>query len=120
MLKNLFIVFIGGGLGAALRLLSYFFIPNHNFPYATFFVNITGSILIGVIFGLGLRSTYFSEEMKIFLATGLCGGFTTFSAFSAENIGLLQQGKYFIVALYIISSVCLALAGTWLGYKIST
>ncbi|MEO6403843.1 MAG: fluoride efflux transporter CrcB [Ferruginibacter sp.] len=120
MIRNLLIVFVGGGLGAMLRLLGYFFIPTHNFPLATFVVNLTGSLIIGIIFGINARHAYFSEEMKIFLATGICGGFTTFSAFSAENLGMLQQGKIGLAFFYIISSVTLALLAAWVGFKLAS
>ncbi len=118
MIKNLLIVFVGGGLGAMLRLLGYVFIPGHNFPYATLFVNILGSIFIGIFFGINIRHGFFSEDMKLFLATGICGGFTTFSAFSIENLGMIQQGKIAMAFLYITSSVLLALVATWIGFRL--
>lgn len=117
MFKNLFIVFVGGGLGAMLRLLGYVFIPNNNFPWASLLVNVTGSLLIGIIIGLNVKEPFLSDEMKLFLATGVCGGFTTFSAFSADNLSLLQQGKTGIALLYIISSFILALLAVWIGFK---
>lgn len=120
MIKNILIVFTGGGLGAVLRLLGYFFIPNQSFPFATLVVNILGSLFIGIIFGMNARHTVFSEEMKIFLATGICGGFTTFSAFSLENMGLLQQGKMAMAFMYIIISVLLALVATWVGFRLGS
>jgi CrcB protein len=120
MIKNLLIVFAGGGLGAVLRLLGYVFIPSQSFPFATLFVNILGSLFIGIIFGLNIRHAAFSEEMKLFLATGICGGFTTFSAFSVENLGMLQQGKIAMAFLYIIISVILALVATWLGFRLGS
>ncbi len=118
MIKNLLIVFAGGGLGAVLRLLGYIFIPGQSFPFATLFVNILGSLFIGIIFGINARHEFFSEEMKLFLATGICGGFTTFSAFSIENLGMLQQGKMAMAFLYITASVLLALVATWIGFRL--
>lgn len=118
MIRNLLIVFAGGGLGAMLRLLGYVFIPSQSFPFATLFVNILGSLFIGIIFGLNIRHAVFSDEIKLFLATGICGGFTTFSAFSVENLGLLQQGKIAMAFLYIIGSVSLALVASWVGFKL--
>lgn len=118
MIKNMLLAFVGGGTGAVLRLLSYQVIASDTYPYATWFVNIAGSLLMGFILGWAIRHNITEPDFSLLLATGFCGGFTTFSAFSAENIALLQQGKLAISVTYIISSVLLAVAATWLGFKI--
>lgn len=112
------LVFIGGGAGAVLRMLTYAILPPHDFPLGTWLVNISGSLLMGIILGLAVKENMPGENMKFLLATGFCGGFTTFSAFSAENIGLLQQGKIALSLAYILSSVIFALLATWAGFKI--
>lgn len=108
----------GGALGSVLRYLFYVLIRNNNFPYATLLVNIFGSFLIGLLFALNIKNEFFSKEVNLFLMTGLCGGFTTFSAFSLENMALLQDGKIGIFIFYITLTVAAGLFATWVGYKI--
>jgi len=84
------------------------------FPYGTLAVNIIGCFLIGIVFGISERGNM-SNEWRLFLATGLLGGFTTFSAFSNETVGLLRDGQFFYGTVYILSSIALALVGTFLG-----
>ena len=108
----------GGALGSVLRYLFYVLIRNNNFPYATLLVNILGSFLIGLLFALNIKNEYFSKELNLFLMTGLCGGFTTFSAFSLENMALLQDGKIGTFIFYITLTVAAGLFATWIGYKI--
>ena len=109
MIKNLLLVGLGGGIGSMLRFGTALLINNKLFPYATFAVNIIGSFIIGVVFAL---------SRKLFFAAGICGGFTTFSAFSLENMGLLQSGKYVIALTYIIASVVLGIVAAFLGYQL--
>jgi CrcB protein len=85
-----------------------------SFPYGTLAVNIIGCFLIGIVFGISERGNM-SNEWRLFLATGLLGGFTTFSAFSNETVGLLRDGQFFYASAYILSSVALALVATFLG-----
>ncbi len=91
---------------------------NKIFPYHTFIVNIIGSFIIGALFGLLLKNSITNEGWK-FLATGICGGFTTFSAFSLEGFELLQQQRYSIFILYFLLSIIIGLAATLLGYTIT-
>jgi fluoride exporter len=118
MLKNFLLVGLGGGIGAMLR---YFFssiIKHNTFPYNTLLINIAGSLLIGIVFGLTERSNAISEQLKLFLATGICGGFTTFSAFSVENMQLIRDGNYVTGAVYIFASVALCILAVFAGFKI--
>jgi CrcB protein len=87
------------------------------FPFGTLGVNILGCFLIGVVFAISERGNM-SHEWRLFFATGLLGGFTTFSAFSNETIGLLRDGQFFYASAYIIGSVALALAATFMGISI--
>ena len=116
MLKNLLLVGFGGGLGSILRYVSSLLITTKIFPYATLAVNITGSFIIGMVFALSIKDAAITNNWKLFLATGICGGFTTFSAFSLENMGLLQSGKYGLAFTYIGLSIVLGIAATFLGY----
>jgi len=87
------------------------------FPFATLSVNITGCFLIGIVFALGDRNNM-SPEWRLFLATGVLGGFTTFSAFSNETFGLLRIGQYMNASLYVLASVLLGVIATWIGYSL--
>lgn len=121
MFKTLLIVGVGGGLGSMARYLVQFVAAKSMlgaFPFGTFIVNITGSLLIGIVFGLSDRVTGISPEWRIFLATGFCGGFTTFSTFSNENLALLRDGNYLVFMLYSLLSLSLGLGATLLGMVI--
>lgn len=122
MMKNLLLAGVGGGIGSMLRLLcNKLFLPvsrTSGFPVGTLIVNITGCLIIGIFVGL-LSKTSFSESKQVFLLTGLCGGFTTFSAFTLEGNQLLKEDRLGYFFLYIASSVIIGLAATWLGIKIA-
>lgn len=118
MIKNFLLVGLGGGIGSVLRYATALLVNSKLFPYATLVVNIIGSFIIGVVFALTLREGVLSNNWKLFLATGICGGFTTFSAFSLENMGLLQSGKYGMAITYIGLSVVVGIAATFLGYQL--
>ena len=115
MFKNIIFVGLGGMVGSVLRYLIYLFYGNHNFPYATLFINIVGSLLIGAIAGYAARNMAFAE-WRLFLATGICGGFTTFSAFSMECVQLLQQNRNIAAITYACGSVLLGIAAAFAGY----
>ncbi|MCE3281350.1 MAG: crcB [Chitinophagaceae bacterium] len=119
MLKHLLIVGAGGMLGSMLRYLCSVMIRTSHFPLATLLVNATGSLAIGIIIGLWLKSQVPGDNWRLFLVTGLCGGFTTFSAFSLECVQLLQQQRYLMAALYISLSVVLGLAATFAGIQLT-
>jgi fluoride exporter len=118
MLKNFLLVGLGAGIGGMLR---YFFssiIKHNTFPYNTLLINIAGSLLIGIVFGLSEKSNGISEQVKLFVATGICGGFTTFSAFSVENMQMIKEGDYVTAAVYIFASVALCIVAVFAGFKI--
>lgn len=122
MIKTIFLVGTGGFLGSVSRFLTSRFMQNiypSAFPFGTFFVNITGCLLIGLIYGFSERSSLLTSEWKIFLAAGFCGGFTTFSTFANENLALLRDGAFFNFFLYTGLSVFLGIAATFLGVLIT-
>ncbi len=116
-MKQLLLVFIGGGLGSSLRYLigSYLNTTNSSIPYGTLTVNVLGSLLIGLLMGFALKSNALSPNTMLFLATGICGGFTTFSAFTYENQLLLKSGDFSTFALYTFGSLILGFAAVFLG-----
>jgi len=87
------------------------------FPWGTLLINLLGSSLIGAFFGFG---TALSPSMRLFLMTGVCGGFTTFSAFSLQNLVLIERGEIVSALGYMIASVGLCLFGCWVGYAAAT
>lgn len=108
----------GGGIGSALRYGSYLLLKSQPFPFATVLINIAGSFLLGIFMALTIKENNFSENYKLFFATGICGGFTTFSAFSYENVELLQAGKYNLAFIYVLASVIAGIAAAWFGFKL--
>lgn len=88
------------------------------FPYATFFINLIGCFLIGLIYGFIEKGNLVSYQTKMILMVGFCGGFTTFSAFSIENLNLIREGRIGLCVIYILSSVFIGLAATWGGFTI--
>lgn len=117
-MKAFIIVAMGSGLGGALRYGMQLVIQRINpsvFPLGTLLVNITGCLLIGIFFSLAEKSHVISPEMKLLLITGFCGGFTTFSAFSIDNISLFNSGYLLQFFLYMAGSVLIGIAATLLG-----
>jgi CrcB protein len=116
---NLLLVGLGGALGSILRYLTSRLVSGKIafFPafLGTFAVNIIGCFIIGMVYGLSERYDWLSPSWRLFLATGLCGGYTTFSAFAYENANLWQQGNYATSFAYIFLSVFICLAATFGG-----
>jgi CrcB protein len=119
MLKGFLLVGFGGMIGSMLRYLFSVMIKPAAFPYATFAVNITGCLVIGLVIGIAIKTGSGNDQWKLFLATGLCGGFTTFSAFSLECISLIEQQRYIAVITYISLSIILGLAATFAGLQLA-
>ncbi len=118
MLKNILFVGLGSSIGGILRYVISLFVKSTNFPYATLFVNIIGSFFIGIIFALTIKNENNSEQIKLFFATGICGGFTTLSAFSIENMQLLKAGNLSTALLYITLTIVLSFIAVFAGYKL--
>jgi CrcB protein len=112
------VVFLGGGIGAALRhgvnlLVARWF--GTGFPWHTLFENVTGSLVMGLLAGYFAFKAGASQPMRLFLTTGVLGGYTTFSAFSLDVSLLYERGEIALAALYVLASVALAIAGLFLG-----
>ena len=118
-MNHFLIVFVGGGLGAALRhgvnrLSLAWFGPS--FPVGTLFVNVAGSLAMGLLIGIFAAMEPVSNNMRLFLATGILGGFTTFSAFSLDALTLWERGEFGFAILYVAASVLLSLAAVAAGF----
>lgn len=115
-MKQLLLVFLGGGAGSMLRYLISKGMNNITvLPLGTLVVNVVGSLLIGLFLGLAYRSPSFSPNTALFLATGFCGGFTTFSAFSYENQVFLKAGDFMSFGIYTVLSILLGIGAIVAG-----
>lgn len=121
MIKQLLLIFLGGGLGSVLR---YLISKSLNFessfiPYGTFTVNITGSLLLGLILGIVAKSEISNSNSVLLLTLGFCGGFTTFSSFAFENQAFLRAGDYLNFFFYTFGSIILGILAVFLGLFLS-
>jgi len=112
------LVGIGGALGAMARygVGTAVPAPANGFPLATMLINIVGSLAMGLLVGVLAKTTpQYQNEIRLFVAVGIFGGFTTFSSFSLDAITLVERGDFVLATAYIVGSVLLSLAGLWLG-----
>ena len=117
-MKILMIIGAGGFLGSVARYLTSKYIQDNlvlTFPIGTLVVNIVGCFILGIIYGFMERGELFSQEMRVFLTIGFCGGFTTFSTFAFENASLLRDGNFIQSALYIALSVFAGIVALYIG-----
>ena len=117
-MRQIILVGVGSFLGGIARYISTLVINqklNTDFPYATLSINIIGCLVIGIVYGI-FEKSIITSDWKLFLATGICGGFTTFSAFSNESLDLLKQGNTLGMLTYIGVSILFGLIATYLGY----
>jgi fluoride exporter len=118
-MKELLLVAFGGAIGAVARWKLSGLILHHTldwkFPAATFTVNVIGCMIAGVVAGLIVKQDMFTPATRLFLLTGLLGGFTTFSAFGIECMYLMRRGEFTVMSLYVLLTVCATLAGLMLA-----
>jgi len=119
MLKQLLLIGTGGFIGSVAR----FLVSRLNtridwlsIPIGTLTVNVVGSLLIGFLIGISEKSPILTVEWRMFLMVGLCGGFTTFSSFSGENLVLMKNGQILPLLLYTGLSIFLGFVAVYLGY----
>jgi CrcB protein len=115
---NYLLVFVGGGLGATVRhavnMMCARAFGTH-FPFGTFLINVSGSIVMGLIAGYLAFKGSAAQPWRLFVMTGVLGGYTTFSAFSLDAALLYERGEIGLAALYAVGSVVLAVAGLFAG-----
>ena len=116
----MFWVALGGSLGALLRfMLATWFATPDRFPWTTLVINIAGSFGIGLLWGLGQSQPWFEQWGRYLLVVGLLGGFTTFSAFSLENVAMLDAGRYLQSLVYVLTSVLVCVVAAWTGLRLT-
>ena len=118
MLQQVFMVALGGGIGAALRYLTSEWISNEGFPYATLAVNLVGSFLMGAL-AIALAEHVISKDLALLFGTGLLGGLTTMSAFSVETIRLIEEQQTGIAASYVGLTMVLCPLLAFIGWSLS-
>lgn len=117
-MKQLLIVFIGGGLGTVMRFLIGKLLPysGKGFPWSTFCANLIGCLLIGLLTGYFLRNSGENQSSMVLFATiGFCGGFTTFSSFAHENLSFIRSGDYSMLLVYSLISFSAGIVMVYLG-----
>lgn len=122
MTRAIILVGLGGGIGSVFRYLTSVVVTRYLqtiFPLATFMVNVSGCLIMGVLLGLFERQQITSPDLKFLFITGFCGGYTTFSSFASDNISLFQSGNSPTAFLYIAASILLSLLAVWLGLSLA-
>ena len=117
-LKNILLVLVGSAVGGSARYITSLIIQSKNttqFPIGTFMINLIGCFTIGMVYAFAARNASTGSDIKLLLATGFCGGFTTFSAFAFENLELFKSGQHLTALIYIILSVVLGILALVLG-----
>jgi CrcB protein len=121
--KSILLVALGGAIGSVARFkLSGWVLhqtPNWRFPAGTVVVNIIGCLIVGLLAGMAVKQEVFTPEARVFLFTGLLGGFTTFSAFGLETLLLLKRGEAGVAIANIVLSIAIGLLAAWLGYGLT-
>jgi fluoride exporter len=120
-MQQILLVGLGGFLGSVARFKLSGLVLHHSvdwrFPLPTFIVNVLGCLIAGVLSGLVVRQEWFSPDTRLFLFTGILGGFTTFSAFGVETVFLLRRGEFAIASAYVALSLLCGMGALWLGMK---
>lgn len=112
-------VALGGALGSVARALVGWAIPAGRLPWATIVINIVGSLLIGWLMGRLVAVNEHNLREHSFWVVGVCGGFTTFSAFSWQTVEQMQKGDWLAAALNVVVSIVACLLATWLGWRLA-
>ena len=115
---SLLIVGTGGFIGSVLRFVTTRFVQgslSSTFPWGTLAVNVIGSLVIGFLYGLTLRDDMMNRNWQFFLVTGVCGGYTTFSAFAVENLSMINQKMIGSAVLYITITIGAGLLAVFVG-----
>ncbi len=118
-MRHLIIIGLGGFIGTIARFGVSKLSVHWQFlsiPMGTLLVNVLGSLIIGILMGLSQKTNLLSLELRMFLIIGICGGFTTFSSFSSENLVLMQNGQFLIALIYTASSILFGFTAVYLGY----
>ena len=120
-MKSFLLVFLGGGLGSVLRYLISIAMNQYSkvLPFGTFTVNMLGCLLIGLILGYAQKENTLNSNQTLLLATGFCGGFTTFSAFANKNLELIKNGEIFNFSVYTIGSVLIGILAVCIGFYLT-
>lgn len=122
-MKSVLLVALGGALGSVARFkLSGWVLhqtPNWRFPAGTLAVNLIGCFIAGLLAGMAVKQDVFTADARVFLFTGLLGGFTTFSAFGLETLLLLKRGEAGVAFSNVVISVVVGLLVAWLGYEMT-
>tara|TARA_S200000501_G_scaffold349509_1_gene365671 strand:+ start:5785 stop:6153 length:369 start_codon:yes stop_codon:yes gene_type:complete len=116
-MKNLLIIFLGGGVGSIIRYVisQTFAHPKYGFPWPTLVANFLGCLIIGILLGLTIRNDSARSELYLFAVVGFCGGLTTFSTFSAESLHLIKSGNILSFLIYAVLSVIGGLSAVVIG-----
>jgi len=120
-MKSFLLVFLAGGIGSGLRYLVIITMNQYSkvLPFGTFTVNMLGCLLIGLILGYAQKENTLVSNQTLWLATGFCGGFTTFSAFANENLELIKNGEIFNFSIYTISSILVGVLAVFIGFYLA-
>ncbi|MEZ5939669.1 MAG: fluoride efflux transporter CrcB [Hyphomonadaceae bacterium] len=122
-MQNLFLVMIGGAIGAGLRHLTSGFMLRRlgpDFPFGTLSVNVLGSLLLGLLVGvLAFRGGEHQNQLRALIGTGVMGGFTTFSAYSLETALMIEEGRYMQAGGYALGSVAAGVLAVFVGLWIA-
>lgn len=121
-MKAFLLVAAGGAAGCMLRYATGLLVAPQTiawrFPIATFTVNVLGCLIAGVLIGLGENRAFLTPDLRVLLFTGFLGGFTTFSAFGVETVGLLEKGELLVAMGYVVLSVLCGVAALWAAVRI--